>query len=472
MTPRRLVRRFAWWWLRTLSLTQRLLIGAVVVVAFGMMALGYWTSHYIEEGITRGVSATAAASIDALISWQLETLNTERPLSPSDVARLDEVFAIGNDASLTRLLQIRIHELDGSLLYDSADGLSDREETGAFIDQARSGAIVANIRDVDVAPLGELEGHSLSVLKVYAPIHRTASTEINAVAELYFSAASLTDLQSAAQVNVWLIVAGIGIVVAALLYLLVSRTSRVIASQRARLAENLYDSRRITEENRALHAASEELRLVANSANERLLAQVGSDIHDGPIQLLSLIILRLTGQRGKTGAATAELDQTVALATEAMEDLRNISNGLVLPELADADLNETLALAITRHEGLTGSRVKSDIGPLPEVASSAVKACAYRIVQEGLNNAFRHGGGAGQVVSARREARTLIIEVINPHDGIDSTGAGKDGGSLGLRGMRFRVESVGGKLDVDIGSSPMARIVATIPLEPTTRASE
>jgi signal transduction histidine kinase len=470
LRARRWPKRLAWWWLRSLSLSQRLLVGAVVVVGFAMIALGYWTGQYIQLGITRGVAATAAASIDALISFQLANLDPERPLSPSVAARFDEVFAIGNDASLTRLLQIRIHELDGSLLYDSADGLADREDTGAFVGEARAGAIVANIRDVDVEAVGSLGEHTLAVLKVYAPIHRPASTEINAVAELYFSAASLTELQARAQQDVWLLVAGVGAAVVALLYLLVSRTSRTIALQRARLAENLDNSRRLAGENRALHASSEELRLVANSANERLLAQVGSDIHDGPIQLLSLIILRLTGQRGSAPVREADREQTVALATEAMEDLRNISNGLVLPELTDADLNETLSLAITRHENLTGSIVTSAIAPLSKTASSAVKACAYRIVQEGLNNAFRHGGGREQGVAARCEAGVLTIEVTNPDNPAEAAdGSRGEGKSLGLQGMRFRVESIGGDLRLDIGNGPVARIVATIPLEPAGR---
>jgi signal transduction histidine kinase len=450
---------------RSLSLTQRLLIGAIFVVGVGMLAFGYWTTRYIEDGITQGVASTAAASIDSLISWQLETLNTERPLSPDDVDRLNAVFSIGNDASLTRLLQIRIHELDGTILYDSADGLIDEENTDAYVAEARNGTIVANIRDVDITPIGPLEGHSISVLKVYTPIHRASTGEIYAAAELYFSAASLIDQLRKAQADVWLLVAGIGAVVVALLYLLVSRTSQVIRTQRERLAVNLAASRKLTQENRRLHEASEELRLTANSANEGLLAQVGSDIHDGPIQLLTLIILRLTKFRAADAAGAQDAQATIDIATEALEDLRDISSGLVLPELAEADLTKTLRLAITRHENLSGSVVQSEISEMPQVASDAVKVCAYRIVQESLNNAFRHGGGADQFVRASATEHALTIEVSNPVGGESTAAPEQDRARLGLRGMRFRVESLGGDLRVEIGNAPFARIVATIPLE-------
>jgi signal transduction histidine kinase len=451
---------------RSLSLAQRLLVGAIFVVGIGMLALGYWTTRYIEDGITQGVASTAAASIDSLISWQLETLNAERPLSPDDVERLNAVFAIGNDANLTRLLQIRIHELDGSVRYDSADGLIDKEDTRAYLDEARNGTIVANIRDVGITPIGPLEGHPIAVLKVYTPIHRASSGEIYAAAELYFSAASLIEQLRKTQADVWLLVAGIGAVVVCLLYLLVSRTSRVIRTQRERLAVNLAASRKLTQENRRLHEASEELRLTANSANEGLLAQVGSDIHDGPIQLLTLIILRLTKLREAAEASRIEdAVGTIEIATDALNDLRDISSGLVLPELAEADLAQTLRLAISRHENLSGSAVRSEIAEMTQSASQAVKVCAYRIVQEALNNAVRHGGAADQLVRASITDHTLTIEVSNPVDAPTEAPEREDRSRLGIRGMRFRVESLGGDLRVEIGNSPLARVVATIPLE-------
>src|SRR5690606_11971659 len=142
--------------------------------------------------------------------------------------------------------------------------------------------------------------------------------------------------------------------------------------------------------------------LNANFANERLLAQVGSDIHDGPLQLLTLVILRLTRaagmMAGKDGSESAELQATIQLATETMEELRNISTGLVLPELAPLSPEQSIELAITRHEEGTGTTVRRKIGSLPANTSMAIKICAYRVVQEALNNAFRHGGNAEPLV--------------------------------------------------------------------------
>src|SRR5690606_36649201 len=113
----------------------------------------------------------------------------------------------------------------------------------------------------------------LTALRIYMPLHRAPDDETFAVAALYYSARSLLDIQFHTQINVWIVAGMVGLGVIGVLYLIVDRASRTVALQRARLARNLMDSRRLSEEVHALHAESERLRLDANSANESLLAQ-------------------------------------------------------------------------------------------------------------------------------------------------------------------------------------------------------
>lgn len=453
-------RLFALRTLRTLSLSQRFLIAAVLVVALAMGALGNWIGVYLQQGITNGVAATAAASIDSLIAHQIGDVSPGQSPPAEEREKLDAAFALGNDSNSTRLLQIRIRTLDGATFYEATSGFADAGDDDGRFDAAVQGQVSARIVDVTVAPVGPIPGFPLTVLEIFTPLRRPGTADIFAVAELYYSARSVIELRDKAQRDVWVLVGLFGLVVVGALYLLVDRASRTIDSQRERLASNLAASRRLSEENRALHDASEELRLNANFSNESLLAQVGSDIHDGPIQLLTLIILKLS-RLVKPGSTAPELATTIQLATDTMEELRNISTGLVLPELAELDLGETLALAITRHEELTGTTVSRNLGDLSVVANVAAKICAYRVIQEALSNAFRHGGGVDQRVSASIADNVLKLEVSNAAG--NSVGGAADG-RLGLRGMRFRVESLGGKLDIDIGNATTATVRATIPL--------
>ena len=461
---RREWRQFELWWSRSLSLTQRLLAGAVIVVVLGMAALGFWTSETLKDGLLKGISSTAAASIDALIAWQLTDLGPERPLNPDDLERLGNIFAIGNEALSTRLLQIRLHDRSGEIIYDSGDGLVETEDRAPFIDAARAGVMTANLRELDVAPVGPVAAHRVSVLKVYAPIHVPGTADTLAVAELYFSAGALLALQAEAQRNVWILVAVIGAAIGGLLYLLVDRSSRLIRTQRERLAENLARSRRLARENLALHRSSEQLRLAATTSNENLLAQIGSDLHDGPLQLLTLIILRLTRDRGELPEGVDERAATVQLARDAISELRNISTGLVLPELAEMDLAGAISSAVSRHQELTGSKVALALSGVNFDTSDAMKVCAYRVVQEALNNAYRHGEHHGQKVAARLEDDALVLEIENRARASDA-GAANDGRlPLGLKGMRFRVEALGGVLVADFGEADTSRVIATIPL--------
>jgi two-component system, NarL family, sensor histidine kinase UhpB len=90
--------------------------------------------------------------------------------------------------------------------------------------------------------------------------------------------------------------------------------------------------------------------------------------------------------------------------------------------------------------------------------SDPVTAAIYRLVQEGLNNAIRHG--------AARQIRVLIepgkIEEVIVRVADDGTGlsASSDNAGLGFTGMRERVKGLGGTLHVGAGTNGAGLVVA------------
>ncbi|KQU92919.1 hypothetical protein ASC68_24120 [Devosia sp. Root105] len=439
---------------RRVSLSQRFFLVALTVVLAAMLALGNWTNAYISQSITRGVAETAAASFEALMAQSLDGA-----LSAADSqSAFQAVFKVANSADSTRLLQIRVRDADGRVAFESLGGLED-EASAVGLSEAAGGMVTAHVVDLPLRSVGDLPRSTLPILKIYTPLRRDGD-RLAAIAELYFSARTVRELQAQARSDVWIIVAVIGMVSVGALALLVDVTGRIITGQRQRLAANLIATRALLKENVALQLASEKLRVDSGLANEHVLAQVGSDIHDGPVQLLTLLILKLTGTRGS--AASDQAAAEAKLASEALEDLRGISAGLVLPELAKLSISETIALAISRHENLTGTLVRHELNLANDVeVPITVRICAYRVVQEALNNAYRHGGGEDQRVRASVDAGWLRLEVTN------STTIRRPGTSsanqVGLRAMRFRVESQGGSLSVDIDAD-QARVGAHIPV--------
>jgi signal transduction histidine kinase len=228
--------------------------------------------------------------------------------------------------------------------------------------------------------------------------------------------------------------------------------------RRARIAEL---------EERALRAereAERERRLAA--AEER--TRIARDLHDSAGHAINVILVQagaarlLQGQdldRSREALETieevaretlGEIDRLVAALR--VDDLREGSDGPVEPPPGLAAV-ETLA-ARHRSAGLSvsvrerGSR---------RLLSPALDQAAYRILQEALTNAARHGGGSAKV-EISFEPSSLELGVSNPiRPGTASSGAGH-----GLVGMRERAALLGGSLDAG-ASNGFFRVHARLP---------
>lgn len=446
--------------MRGRSLSQRFLIVAIAVVSVVTLGLGYWLSDFVQNSVTRGVGETAAAGVDSLLAHAIEGIGMEGPLTAEEHRRLEGVFEAAANVDTTPLFNIRIRNIAGTILYQSDPAFGDEDDQEGDVAKAIDGKVHARLLYVALAGVGGLPTLPLEVMEIYSPVRALGTGTVVGVAELYFSADAVVRLRNEAQTTVWLLTGLSGVLIIAALYLVVDRATRTIARQRRRLADELSASRRLSSENLALSRTAQDLRRQAATANEALLAKVGSDIHDGPIQMLTLTILRLTKARK---AGQAGLDASIQVVTDTLEDLRNISSGLVLPELHDADLEEVIGLAARRHEALTGTTVTQELDGLEQPVALAVKVAAYRVVQEALSNAFRHGGGVGQVVGAGIEHGVLTLTIANQRMAKEASRLDEPSERLGLRGMRLRVEAVGGRLEIDFGED-RTTVSAAIPL--------
>jgi signal transduction histidine kinase len=205
-------------------------------------------------------------------------------------------------------------------------------------------------------------------------------------------------------------------------------------------------------EERALRAereAERERRLAA--AEER--TRIARDLHDSAGHAINVILVqagaaRLLSEKDPAGARAA-LETIEEVARETVDDIDQLVRVLrddggsasaaseVEPPLG---LDALDALA-ERHRaaGLELTvRVRGSRRPLAPGADQA----AYRILQEALTNAARHGSGSAEVDVAFK-ARTLEITVTNPTPG-DAASAGS---GHGIVGMRERTALLGGSLE-------------------------
>jgi signal transduction histidine kinase len=128
-------------------------------------------------------------------------------------------------------------------------------------------------------------------------------------------------------------------------------------------------------------------------------------------------------------------------------------------------LAESLTRVVRGHEQRTRTKVILEQRDIPNHASLPVKITLYRLVQEALNNAYRHAGGLDQRVNVSCAAGQLDVEVSDQGPGFSYdqvTGWDKH---LGLVGMRERVESLGGSFRVESAPGHGVKIIASLPLQ-------
>ncbi len=256
-----------------------------------------------------------------------------------------------------------------------------------------------------------------------------------------------------------------------LLYFIVRRTAATVTKHRKALVQKVIETEALADQNDRLRHLAEDARLESARSNENLLGQIGRDLHDGPIQLLGLLILKLTGEsavadstREKKGGDNSN---SYDLIRRALVDLRNIATGLVLPELQGLSPAETLWLAVRQHEATTGTAVASQISKLPAQLSPSLKICLYRIVQEGLNNAFHHANGTGQSVhaSADMDWISIVVRDAGAKTKNGSSGARRSNTGLGISGLRSRVEAFhDGTFEIVVDLESGTEIRAKLPL--------
>jgi len=196
-------------------------------------------------------------------------------------------------------------------------------------------------------------------------------------------------------------------------------------------------------------------RVVDVAESER--RRVAADLHDGPIQRLSALTIRL--EAAKLAAARQDWDACTAglqitqenLGTE-IGRLRGLMKDLRPPVLDERGLLAALVSLADETEQATGLRVSVSSSPEDGTALDAERETAlYRIAQEALTNVVKHARAGSATIQLSRENGLLKIEIGDDGRGFDTDGPATDG-HFGLVTMRERAEMAGGSLHV--GSSP------------------
>jgi signal transduction histidine kinase len=220
------------------------------------------------------------------------------------------------------------------------------------------------------------------------------------------------------------------------------------------VAGTVFRQRRETSDELAVRAREldEERELFAELALRHERARIAAELHDIIGHAISVMVIQAAaGQRLVDADPAGAKEAFAAIADSARqgkEDLQRLVELLGGSELGGPDLalvDEVVSRASRSGLNVT-CRFEGDRDGVPD----PVGHLAFRVVQESLTNALRYAPGADVriVISVDDSGRSMAVRVENdavpgvrPDAGAELAGTGS-----GLRGLRERIQSIGGQL--------------------------
>lgn len=454
-----------------LRLSQQFMLAGLVILLLGLVGIAAWVERQIVTGVIHRTGVTAALYVDSFVAPHLQTSAGGGGLLPE---QLDALSKLLQDTPMgQQIVEFKVWDPRGQLLYStdaSQIGRSFPMTEGQL--RARLGEVSAEISRLDDPENAALGAQHSELLEIYSPVWLSGTNQIIAVAEFYQRTDDLNREIAVLKRQTWLVVGLAILIIYLLLAVFVRRASDTIDNQQAELSRRVVQLTRLLDQNRELSNRVKRASASVALLNESYLRRVGAELHDGPVQDLGSSLLRLDALLGKMEAAApenappawiAQINEVEGALQNALKEMRAISTGLSLPQLAELGLPETIIRVVRAHERRTGTRVTLEQAGLPAEIDLPLKITIYRVIQEALNNAYRHAQGQGQRVKVRAESGCIALEVSDDGPGFTPHAGSAESGRLGLSGMRERVESLGGTFRIESAPGRGTKIIADIP---------
>jgi len=234
--------------------------------------------------------------------------------------------------------------------------------------------------------------------------------------------------------------------IALLAVCLFAYVNAVLAAGQASLLRMLCGPRQVELARNVERLAQSRAALVAGFEAER--RRIERDLHDGVQQelvtlaarlgMVSLELEDLAARGANTALAREALDAAQGQAEHAMATLRDTVRGIHPAVLTDHGLRAALDELADR----TPVPLRLDVGELDRLPAP-VETAAYYLVAEAVSNAAKHASATRLTVQAGIESDALAVVVTD-----DGHGGADERAGTGLRGLRERAETLGGRFTV------------------------
>lgn len=222
------------------------------------------------------------------------------------------------------------------------------------------------------------------------------------------------------------------------------------------------------EANRAKIQALEHARELEHEiarASESEQRRIGQDLHDGLCQSLAAIQFALSTVREdlqeQRPTDADSIREIARMVSATISEARNLARGVFpvqMEEVGLAAVLDELVAGVKRHNRIEAEfEMQGDVG----ISDPEVAMHLYRIAQEAVSNAQKHGRPRKLAVSLRGNENTLDLTVSDDGIGLSPTLTPADG--MGLKTMRHRANLIGASLNIRSNSGGGVSVVCSLP---------
>lgn len=208
-------------------------------------------------------------------------------------------------------------------------------------------------------------------------------------------------------------------------------------------------------------------------AQEEERRRVAREIHDGPAQLMSNVVLKadlcermIDVDMDKAKSELSELKQFVR---DSLQDVRRIIYNLRPMSLDDLGLVPTLKKYIENFQEETGITVSFQTRGVANELKSIISLTLFRLVQESLNNIIKHSKASNVYINFEVVNSSIRLYILDDGVGFDTETLKEKNDDItsgfGLISMRERVELLDGEMNIKSEPGKGTRINIIIPFE-------
>jgi signal transduction histidine kinase len=229
-----------------------------------------------------------------------------------------------------------------------------------------------------------------------------------------------------------------------------------LAGTAVRSRQGLLDS--LTSRTKELESERDNL---ARLSVQRERARIARELHDIVAHHLAVIVVQAGAGRMAPTEPEAASERFSRIRQTGEQALSEMERLVDLLQTEDGREDHRIEVLLDQAEA-AGLRLNAQALPAELSLSPEAESLAYRIVQEGLTNAMKHAPGSDVSLRISMRADELEIELRNS-GGEAPSALARTGSGLGLRGLRERLETLGGSLEAGAVADGW-RLHADIPL--------